>query len=116
MLDSSMEERTMNEITTHDTIGNLVAERPGRSRIFERWGLDYCCGGKKTLEAACNEKALNLTDLLLDLQEGDTTPSEPKTDWLSAPLGILADHITTTHHAYLCEALPRLTFLTEKVR
>ncbi|HLK60406.1 MAG TPA: iron-sulfur cluster repair di-iron protein [Chthonomonadaceae bacterium] len=106
----------MQTISTQDTIGRLVAERPGRSRIFERWGLDYCCGGKKTLEDACNEKALNLADLLSDLRKSDASPSEPATDWLAAPLGALADHITTTHHAYLREALPRLTFLTEKVR
>src|ERR1041385_4745763 len=106
----------MNAVSPHDTLGHLVAERPGRSRIFERWGMDYCCGGKKTLQAVCDEKALNLKDLLQDLQESDTILSDPEIDWLSAPLGELANHITNTHHAYLREALPRLTFLTQKVR
>ena len=49
----------MNELSSQDLIGHLVAKRPGRSRVFERWGLDYCCGGKKTLQAACEEKALD---------------------------------------------------------
>lgn len=106
----------MNTITMHDTIGRLVAEQPGRSKIFEHWGLDYCCGGKQTLEAACTEKGLNPADLLVELREGDAVTSGFQTDWLLAPVGDLADHIIRTHHDYLRTALPRLTQLTEKVR
>lgn len=106
----------MNPVTMHDTLGQLVAERPGRSRVFERWGLDYCCGGKKTLQTACEEQHLELKDLLADLKQNDISVPVPETDWRTAPLGVLADHIVATHHAYLREALPRLTFLTEKVR
>ncbi len=32
------------------TVGQLVAERPGRARVFEAYGIDYCCGGKTRLE------------------------------------------------------------------
>ncbi len=31
------------------TVGQLVVERPARSRVFEKFGIDYCCGGKKPL-------------------------------------------------------------------
>ena len=33
--------------TEQKTVGELVAERPSRARVFERFGIDYCCGGKK---------------------------------------------------------------------
>ena len=106
----------MGHISTQDTLGQLVADRPGRSRVFEQYGLDYCCGGKKTLEAASKEKKIEIKDLLLALGESDTARSLPSIDWTIAPLGALADHIANTHHAYLRGALPRLTLLTEKVR
>jgi regulator of cell morphogenesis and NO signaling len=107
----------MSAISTHDTVGHLVAERPSRSRIFERWGLDYCCGGKKPLDQACAEKSIDLHAVMRDLLENDTRPpADPETDWLSASLDSLADHIVETHHAYLREALPRLSELTRRVR
>ena len=37
------------------TVGEWVTERPSRSRVFERLGIDYCCGGKQPLDAACSE-------------------------------------------------------------
>lgn len=107
----------MGAIQFHDTIGRMVAERPARSRVFEKWGIDYCCGGKKSLEDACIEKALDVEAIVHDLQDSDERAgSGDQNDWTTAPLNLLADHIVATHHAYLREALPRLTFLTEKVR
>ena len=106
----------MSIITLQNTLGQLVTERPDRSRVFERRGLDYCCGGKKTLEAACEENGIDLKEIMNELRENDTSRSEPETDWMAAPLGELADHIVEAHHGYLREALPRLTLLTEKVR
>lgn len=35
------------------TLGELVAERPIRADVFDGLGLDYCCGGRQTLAAAC---------------------------------------------------------------
>jgi regulator of cell morphogenesis and NO signaling len=97
-------------------VGQLVAERPGRARVFERWGIDYCCGGRKPLEAACQEKALDAEAVLRDLSEADSAGTAcGETDWSRASLSELADHIVTTHHAYLRQELPRLTSLLAKV-
>lgn len=48
----------MNTITQERTVAELVLERPARSRVFESLGIDYCCGGKKTLEEACAKKKI----------------------------------------------------------
>jgi regulator of cell morphogenesis and NO signaling len=97
-------------------VGKLVAERPGRALVLERWGLDYCCGGKKPLGVACGEKQLNVDDVVRDLLQSDAPENATETDWTTAPLSDLTDHIIHAHHDYLREALPRLTALTEKVR
>ena len=97
------------------TIGQLVAERSGRARVFERYGLDYCCGGKKTLTEACREHHLDPQTILSELAAADADPTSDHQDWMERPLAELANHIVRTHHAYLRTALPRLSFLIGKV-
>ena len=41
------------------TLGGLVAEWPRSAALFERLGLDYCCGGGQTLEEACRTRGLD---------------------------------------------------------
>lgn len=97
------------------TVGELVAERAGRSRIFEELGIDYCCGGRKPLEQACAELGLDLQQVLQQLEESDREPVPDERDWTQAKMTELADHIEQTHHVYLRNELPRLTELTGKV-
>jgi len=97
-------------------VGRLVAERPSRSRVFERWGIDYCCAGKKRLAESCAALSIDLDAVCTDLEQEAAEPAPDQTDWNAAPLSALVDHIVSTHHAYLREALPRLSFLTTKVR
>ncbi len=98
------------------TIGQMVAERPSRSRVFECWGIDYCCGGKKRLEDSCAALSIDFEAVQRDLQREGAVTEGCQTDWTTAPLTMLSKHIVTTHHAYLRDALPRLSFLTQKVR
>ena len=98
------------------TIGSLVAERISRARVFERYGLDYCCGGKVALGEACKEKGLDPQDVLAALKASDTDEEAVNsTDWRAASLTELVDHIEITHHTYLNRELPRLSQLMEKV-
>ena len=40
-------------VTMEKTVRELALEKPGAARVFEKLGIDYCCGGKQTLEQAC---------------------------------------------------------------
>lgn len=103
-------------INAQSTIGQLVTERPSRARVFERVGIDYCCGGGKTLDAACAAKGLQAGAVLQELRESDAARGpEPVTDWQAKGAAALADHVEQTHHDYLKRELPRLTALTAKV-
>jgi regulator of cell morphogenesis and NO signaling len=97
------------------TVGQLVTERPGRARVFEAFGIDYCCGGKKPLRQAIAEKGLSENTVLgvLDALDGQAPTNER--DWSSASLTDLSNHIEQTHHAYLKPELPRLEFLVNKI-
>jgi regulator of cell morphogenesis and NO signaling len=101
--------------TVQTTIGQLVAQRPARSRVFEKLGIDYCCGGQKTLAQVCSEKKMD-PGLVLDVLLA-TEAASPQEDnnWTNASLTSLADHIEKTHHAYLKKELPRLSAIVQKV-
>ena len=104
----------MGDLSSDARVGALVTERPGRARVFEQYGIDYCCGGKKTLAAACVEKGVDAADVLAALAAVETAdPGEE--DWTRASMTHLCDHIETTHHAYLRGELPRLEGLVDKV-
>lgn len=105
----------MNTQLLNRPVGQLVVEQPSRSRVFERWGIDYCCGGKRVLSDACVAKKVDPDAILRDLEASDSRAEPPEVNWAVEPLARLCDHIVLTHHQYLWENLPRLSALTEKV-
>jgi regulator of cell morphogenesis and NO signaling len=96
------------------TVADLVLEQPARSRVFEELGVDYCCGGKQSLTAACDARGLAVDDAVAALEAAAEEPSAER-DWRSAPLPDLCDHIVAVHHDRLREELPRLDGLLDKV-
>ena len=98
-----------------NTVGQLVAERPARARLFEKLGIDYCCGGKKSLADACKAKGLDGATVAVMLDAIEDGPSSAAFDVSNMTLSELADHIEKTHHAYLKTELPRLTPLIQKI-
>jgi regulator of cell morphogenesis and NO signaling len=95
-------------------VGELVAERPEFSRLFEEFQIDYCCNGDARLEDACQQRALDPQRVLQIM--GNSEGSAPGTrNWAVATLSELCDHIEQTHHAYLRKELPRLDGLIAKV-
>jgi regulator of cell morphogenesis and NO signaling len=98
------------------TVRDLAVENPAVTRVFEKFGIDYCCGGSKSLREACAEANVAPDRLLESLQTAGQTKSKKGTkDWKSEPLSDLIDHIVKTHHAYTREELDRLEPLLAKV-
>jgi regulator of cell morphogenesis and NO signaling len=98
------------------SVGQLVVERPARARVFEKFGIDYCCGGNRFLEQACRDKDLDVARVIKELDDEPLGTGAPhERSWSSASLTDLCDHIEQTHHAYLKQELPRLDHLTRKI-
>ena len=107
----------MNTFSPQTMVGEIAARMPLSVRVFERLGLDFCCGGKVPLEEACEAKGLNPATVLEDI-EGVAKAAQdgpPTTAWHAAPLDSLIDHILTTHHVYMKAQLPRLEAMLEKI-
>src|SRR6266542_3193311 len=103
------------------TLGDLVAEAPGRGALFDHLALDYCCHGQRTLAEACRDAGLDVAPVLAALEaerreapvEG-SRPSDADAD-ADADAGALADRIVAGHHRYLRDELPALVELAAKV-
>jgi regulator of cell morphogenesis and NO signaling len=95
------------------TLAELVDHHPELARQFERRGLDYCCGGRHTLDEACARAGLPLEVTLAEL-DAAVTPAAPA-DWMHMSAVELVDHIEVLHHRAAWEELPRLSALLDRV-
>jgi regulator of cell morphogenesis and NO signaling len=98
------------------TVGEIAAETPSATREFEKLGIDYCCGGGRTLGQACSEANIPIEEALARLERSATsTPTGAGQDWQNQLLADLIHHITTTHHVFVREETPRILALAGKV-
>ncbi len=104
-----------NETTNgEETIGEIVRGDIRKAEVFKKLGIDFCCGGKKTLAQACKEKGLSeitVTELLEEPTQTDTQ----NLDFKSWNAGFLADFIVNQHHEYVRTNAPLIKELSEKV-
>lgn len=89
-------------------VGAWAAEFPGTARIFDHFGIDFCCGGSQTLAAACAAKNLDLDTLLAALQAPAAAAPDATADWRHEPLAALAQYIVTRHHRYVRAETPQI--------
>ena len=104
-------------VTTEKTVGELALENPAATRVFERLGIDYCCGGGQTLEQACQAAHVSIDQVTDSLTAASRAASAtaPVRNWQAEPLSELLAHIRSTHHAYTREEIARLGPLFDKV-
>ncbi len=103
-------------IATTTTVGEIAVEVPNATREFEKLGIDYCCGGSRTLGEACADAKISVEETLERLQKSmAATPPQGQQDWQALPLSDLIAHITSTHHVFVREECPRIETLVAKV-
>ena len=101
--------------TITETVREIALSQPSSIRVFERFGIDYCCGGRKPLAVACNEQDVEIDTVLAALAQAATEPAPEQADWSKSSLEELITHINSKHHEYLKAELPRLESLARKV-
>jgi len=94
-------------------VRDLVLDKPASARVFESFGIDYCCGGVHTLAEACKAANRSVEEVTAALEKCE--PATSQKDWRNAPLTELAQHIVDTHHAFTQAEIARLTGLIAKV-
>lgn len=102
--------------TTEKTVREIAIENPATIRVFETLGIDYCCGGKRSLTDACLQADVPIAqavDLLANA--GRDTGEDNANSWNDSPLHALTAHIVTKHHTFVRRETPRIESLLRKV-
>ncbi len=96
------------------TIGQIVADDYRTAQVFRSFGLDFCCGGNKTVEEACNKKGVDTTEVQNALESlgNDDSGQHNFNEWA---LDFLIDYIVNNHHSYVRSKLPEIEFYARKV-
>lgn len=104
-------------VLTTKTVREVAVGNPVATRVFERFGIDYCCGGNQGLEQACEKGGVSVDAVLdaLDMEEETARAAQQVRNWQREPLSELVAHIKNTHHKYTRGEIVRLTALLQKV-
>ena len=105
----------LNQINIEPTIGEIVANDFRAASMFKEAGIDFCCGGNKSLTEACKEKGADESHLIQQLETLAQTPVSGSMNFKEWDLSFLSDYIVNTHHKFVLKNLPELVFYTQKI-
>lgn len=103
----------MNELASR-TLAQIVTANHRTAAVFEKYHLDFCCKGKRSLQQACSEQNISVEELLNEL-EGAASTYQAAFPFDKLTLSQLVDHIVSTHHAYVKTESVQLLAYAEKV-
>jgi regulator of cell morphogenesis and NO signaling len=114
-MESVNEITKMTNETNQETLGEIVARDIRKGLIFKKYGLDFCCGGKKTIQEACEAKGIDSAPLVKELIEADNVKDSRPLPYNEWSLDFLVDYIVNTHHSYVEKTLPEMRAYADKV-
>lgn len=97
------------------TVGEIAARSAASARVFENHGINFCCAGQIPVADACLARGLDPTELFHELGQATDSGENSLTDWRTASIGGLIDHVVDRHHAYLKTQLPGIQARLEAV-
>ncbi len=97
------------------TIGNLVAEDYRKARVFQKYGIDFCCGGERVLSLACQKKNIDSKVVISELAKLDNCSIAPDENYNQWEPDMLTDHIVKTHHTFVRNKIPEINTYSTKV-
>lgn len=103
------------EITSQTRVADVATAYPASIRVFQRYGIDFCCGGKRPLGDVCGELELELGQVKEDLERVLAGPRDERSSWQSGSMAEVIGGIVGRYHRPLDEELPRLTQMMAKV-
>jgi regulator of cell morphogenesis and NO signaling len=96
------------ELHSNSKVGEIAAASMAAVRVFEDFGIDYCCGGAQSIKEACRARGVDPEALLEVVRKTMVSAAPASQDWKAESLGALIGHIVSVHHEYLKLELPRI--------
>lgn len=106
---------TIQGIDNSETIGDITRKDWRKAEVFKKYGIDFCCGGNKTVKQACDEKGIDFKQVENDLQQAASSGGGGYTNYDEWNLDFLADYIQNTHHNYVRKNMPEIRNYAAKV-
>lgn len=103
------------QVQKDNTVGEIVAKNFRTAQIFEKFGLDFCCGGKKTLSDACSKRGVDANEIIDELLKVNETGSNRQNDYFTWEINFLIDYIIEVHHSYVSKLMPVIFAHSQKV-
>jgi regulator of cell morphogenesis and NO signaling len=103
------------EITKSLSVGTFVANDYRAASVFQKYGIDFCCKGGKTIDEVCENKKIDPAKLLSELADLSKQQNNEVSDFKSWPLDLLADYIEKKHHRYIEQTTPSLKQFLDKL-
>jgi len=98
-----------------ETIAKIVTKDIRKAEAFRKLGLDFCCGGKKTVRQAAGESGIPIETIEQALQEVELRCDINPPAFDKWEPGFLADYIYNQHHVYYYENKEEILFFARKV-
>lgn len=105
----------MESVMEKKTVAELVSDNYRTAEVFKRHGIDFCCGGKKSIAQVCIEKHLDELLLEQELIEVQAQPVDLEHDFKNWSPDFLVDYILQVHHKYVSNNIPLISEMAEKV-
>jgi regulator of cell morphogenesis and NO signaling len=104
-------------ISSQMTVREVAVQVPESTRLFESLNIDYCCGGSRALNEACDTAGVEVDDVIKMLTHlSQSGASESGTvDFHKLSLAELINHILETHHIFTRSEMARIEALSAKV-
>ncbi len=101
--------------TPETTVREIVADDFRAASVFEKYGIDFCCGAQRSLGEACRERGLTVDEVAGALAAVKTAggPEAPRFSTWDPPA--LVSYIVANHHGYVKAAIPPLLEHTRKI-
>lgn len=97
------------EITPQSLVSDIVAKDYRTAEVFRRHGIEYCCGGRRPIEAMCTMKGVSPDLVIAEAQLASRNLLLPENlPFHSWDIDFLIDYIVNIHHYYLHQSLPGL--------
>ncbi|MEI7471921.1 MAG: iron-sulfur cluster repair di-iron protein [Ferruginibacter sp.] len=96
------------------TLASIVISNHHAAPILEKYQLDFCCKGKKTLKDACIEKGLDHDSLSAELFAIEI-PRQDTLPFNEMSLTALINYILLNHHFYVKQTMPTISFYLQKI-
>lgn len=106
---------TKRSVQESETIGQIAAKDLRKAAVFKKYGIDFCCGGKKTVKEVCAEKGIDPEIVEKELQQPVQNVTGSQNNYNEWNIDFLVDFIVNTHHQYVRKYLPEIKGYAAKV-